>query len=351
MIKGLIVSIFITSHLIFNFSWASEIIRSYHVRNNHPQMESIASLFEVVKKDKEGFEVYVPEEKVRVFLSLDSQAKLLEANIHSNFSENKILDLNKYRKFGDVESDLRNLVVQYKNLVSLEIYGQSKQGRNLYSLKVSLGDKANKPKLLVTAATHGDELITTEVLFTLLNELLQGLPTNSRLTKILTNRDLYFIPVVSPDSFENRERYVQGIDPNRSFPWPENLKNQSVDVIKSLMDYSDRMKFAGTIDLHAYGKLVMFPWGYTKKSPEAGDEIGFKDLVQTMARDNGYEAGQISKTIYVAKGSSADYFYWKNGAKAIAVEIGTQKIPNYSRIPVIANEAREMLWSFFEFFN
>lgn len=347
MIKGLIVSFF----LISNFSWATEIIRSYRIQQNSPKLESIASQFEIVKKDKDGFEVYVPEEKVSVFRALDPKAKLLESNIHSLLTQNKILELNKYKKFVDVESTLKNLAAQYNNIVSLESYGQSKLGRNLYSLKVSLGDKENKPKLLVTAATHGDELITTEVLFTLLLELLEGLPTNSRFSKILANCDLYFIPVVSPDSFENRERYVQGIDPNRSFPWPENLKNKSVDVIKALMDYTDRMKFTGTLDLHAYGKLVMFPWSYTKNAPEAGDDIGFKDLVQTMARDNGYESGQISKTIYVAKGSSADYFYWKNGAKAIAVEIGSQKIPDYSRIPMIANEAREMLWSFFEFFN
>jgi hypothetical protein len=70
-----------------------------------------------------------------------------------------------------------------------------------------------------------------------------------------------------------------------------------------------------------------------------------------MAKDNQYKAGQISTTIYVAEGSSADYFYWKSGTKAVAVEIGKEKIPHWNKIPAITNEAREMIWTFLEYFN
>ena len=34
----------------------------------------------------------------------------------------------------------------------------------------------------------------------------------------------------------------------------------------------------------------------------------------------------------IAKGSSADYFYWKSKTKSFAAELGNQKIPDYSRI-------------------
>jgi len=111
------------------------------------------------------------------------------------------------------------------------------------------------------------------------------------------------------------------------------------------------MKFAGSLDLHAYGRLVMYPWGYTEKSPEADDKVLFQDLVTSMARENQYKVGQISTTIYVAKGSSADYFYWKSKTKAFAAELGIQKIPEFSKIPSIVGEAREMVWTFLESFN
>ena len=338
----------LTVALLFSFSvFSAEKIRSYQVSVNPLKMNKIAAQFEVVKKLPIGFEVYVQEEKLADFLKLAPKAKLLELSIH-NYDDVK--GLNQYRKYADVEADLKALALTYKNVATLETYGVSKQGRNLYSLKLSTGGD-NKPKLMVTAATHGDELITTEVLFALTNELLAGYETNARLSKILYSRDIYIIPVVSPDSFEKRERYVQGKDPNRAYPWPEKIENPTVDVIQAMMNFANKMKFTGSLDLHAYGRMVMYPWGYTRKAPNARDEAGFKDIVQAMARDNQYKAGQISTTIYVAAGSSADYFYWKTGTKAIAAELGREKVPSYTKIPAIVNESREMVWSFLEYFN
>lgn len=340
---------------ISSFAFAKEEISSFSVYTdstlNPIKMNLIAEKYEVVKKLSPGFEVYVPKEKIAEFLAIVPNAKLLDRDIHEQYLQEKVANLNQYRKFNNVEADLLAIVAKYPQMTSLEVYGVTKGKRNLYSLKIKANKNINAPKLMVTAATHGDELVTTEVLFSLTNELLEKYGKDSRITKILDGRDLYIIPVVSPDSFEQRERYVGGVDPNRSYPWPENINNKSVDCIEAMINYSNKMKFNGSLDLHAYGKLVMYPWGYTKKSPDARDEIGFKDIVQAMARENNYENGQISTTIYVAKGSSADYFYWKSGTKALAAELGTQKIPDYSKIPKITNEAREMFWTFLEYFN
>lgn len=333
--------------LISNVAFSAEKIRSYQVSVNPLQMNKIAKEFEVVKKLKTGFEVYVLEEDVERFLKLAPKATLLEKNIHIEVTDKAI---ENYRNFSNVEQDLKTMAKNFPSITTLETYGVTKQGRNLYVLKISTGGE-NKPKLMLTAATHGDELITTEVLFSLTNELLSGYGKDARVTKILDSRDLYIIPVVSPDSFEARERYVQRKDPNRSYPWPENEKNPTVDVIEAMMNYTNKMKFTGSIDLHAYGKLVMYPWAFTRKAPTESDVLGFKDLVRTMAKDNQYDVGQISTTIYVAEGSSCDYFYWKSGTRAIAVEIGREKIPHASKIPAIVKESREMVWSFLEYFN
>ncbi len=41
-----------------------------------------------------------------------------------------------------------------------------------------------------------------------------------------------------------------------------------------------------------------------------------------MASTNGYAYGAIASTIYIAKGSSADYHYWKTKSLSLAVEMG-----------------------------
>jgi hypothetical protein len=333
---------------------ATEKIRSYKVITNPMRMNQIADQFEVVKKLATGYEVYVKEEDVEKFLAIIPQAKLLSQNIQAEFTDDKekTLNLAKYRKFADVERDLTSIASTYKDIVSLESYGTTKEGRKLYALKISSSKIAGpKSQVMLTAATHGDELVTVEVLFSLINELLAGYGKDSRLTKLIDGRDIYFIPVVSPDSFEARERYVQGLDPNRSFPWPENTINKSVDCIQALMDFSNNHKLAGSLDFHAYGKLVMFQWGYTEKAPDSKDEVLFSDLVRSMVRENDYTAGQISTTIYIAKGSSADYFYWSKKTQAIAVELSNQKVPPYNSVAKVVNEAREMTWTFLGHFN
>ncbi len=351
-------SLLIILSLLFSVGLsAAEKIRSYKVNANPMRMNQIADRFEIVKKLDRGFEVYVKEEDVGSFLAIAPRAKLLALDIHSKTISNKSLferlNLSKYRKFADVERDLSTIANTYKEIASVETYGVTQEGRNLYALKISSAKTSTtpKPQVMVTAATHGDELITVEVLFSLINELLAGYGKDSRLTQMIDGRDIYFIPVVSPDSFEARERYVQGQDPNRSFPWPEKKNNKTVDCIQAIMNYHSAHNFVGTLDLHAYGRLVMYPWGYTAKSPDAKDEVVFNDLANSMARDNQYTAGQISKVIYVAKGSSADYYYWKKKSQSFGVELSDDKVPAYDSIPKVVDEAREMTWRFLEHFN
>jgi predicted deacylase len=312
-------------------------------------MLKIADSFEVVKRLPNGFEVYVKETETGKFLDLVSDAVLLEQNIHADFADKATQN---YKKFSDVERDLNSFANSYKEITSLLTYGKSQDGKNLYALKVDTKvNQGKKTELMITAATHGDELITVEVLIALMNELFSQYGKDSRITKMLDNHVIYFIPVVSPDSFESRSRYVEGTDPNRAYPWPEKPNKGPVTVINSLIDFTNQHQLIGSLDMHAYGRLVMYPWGYTTLAPASADSVVMNDLVLDMAKENNYTAGQISTTIYVAKGSSADYYYWNKKTRAIAVEIGNEKVPNYSKIPSMVNESREMIFRFIESFN
>ncbi len=343
--KLILCSLLFVSYSLF----ASDSIRSYQVNTTSIKMLEIANKFEVVKKLNLGFEVYVKETSVNEFLKIVPNAKLLERNIHAIFEEKSSQN---YKKFNDVERDLLGLETNYKEITKLITYGQSANGKKLYALKLdTLVNQGKKPEIMITSATHGDELITVEVLISLMNELLSQYGKDNRITKMLDGRVIYFIPVVSPDSFEMRSRYVEGEDPNRAYPWPEKPKNGNVGVINSLIEFTNNHQFIGSLDIHAYGKLIMYPWGYTTTAPNGTDASIMQNLVQDMAHDNQYAAGQISTTIYIAKGSSADYYYWKKKTRAIAVEIGNEKVPKYSKIPNVVNESREMIFKFIESFN
>lgn len=329
------------------FAHNNSTLRTYHlIRPETKTIDAVADEFEVVKKLADGFEIYVPESKAKRFLELAPTAELIP------ISHLKSFETAGYRNITQVEQELKKLVLQYPTLAKLETYGTTASGHTLYALKVSdnVHIDEDEPELMITAATHGDEIITVEVEMELIILLLQNYEKDPRLTKMIKEKELYFIPVVNPQGYSQRDRYANNTDPNRDYPYPGDENKKSVDCIDSLLKWFHSRNIKGSIDLHAYGKLIMFPWAYTKTSPPKDDETNFQYLTNSMAEINKYEAGQISKIIYVAKGSSADYYYWKNRTFALGIELSTSKAPPFVAVPKVIEESKEMIWRFIEHF-
>ena len=323
-------------------------LRTYQLINPATKtIDAVAEEFEVVKKLSNGYEIYVPEIKVVRFLNLAPKAQFISApDIKKSF------DSAGYRDFNQVQDELKALELKYPTIAKLEIYGTTTSGHNLYVLKVSdnVQQDEDEPELLITSATHGDEIITVEVEMEIINLLLQNYEKDPRLTKMINEKELFFIPVVNPQGYSQRDRYANNTDPNRDYPYPGHENKKSVDCIEAIRKWFHSRDIKGSIDLHAYGKLIMFPWAYTKKAPLKEDENIFQYLTNSMAEFNKYEAGQISKIIYVAKGSSADYYYWKNKTLALGVELSTSKAPPFRSVPKVIEESKEMIWRFIEHF-
>jgi carboxypeptidase T len=328
------------------------------------QMDQIADQFEVVRKTETGFEVLVPQNKTSQFLNLAPLAKLISldqsASARAAFAESRFRRDSKYgyHSLSEVSEILKATAGKHSEITELVTYGKSKQGNPLLALRVSrhLKDSKTVPRILLTAATHGDEIITTEVLLSLMDQFLEGAETstgaaaNPRFAKILNELEIVFIPVVNPDGFSEQERYDNNVDPNRSYPYPDAPLAVSTASISAELKLVEKYPLAGSIDFHAYSGLVMFPWGYTRQPLEASSKQKFETLTSKMAATNDYGHGQISTILYVAKGSSVDYFFWKNKTLALGIELGDSKAPYPSEIPRYIEDQKESTWIFLESF-
>lgn len=334
-----------------------EILSSYQFKSvNTQQLDAVAAQFEIIDRDGDTFDVLVPVEQKQVFLHLVPAAKLIEADIHaSRLAQEKSNPdyFAGYHTYDQVKGLIEQIAESRPDIARLETYGTSQGGRPLVALKVSdnVQIDEDEPELLLTSATHGDEIITVEVLLSLLQEMIAGYGTNERLTNMINKSEIYFVMAVNPDGYASRSRYANGVDPNRDYPWPETPNRTSNSCITAIMDFFHAHNFAGSIDFHASGKLIMYPWAWTSQAPEAADLQKFSTLGQKMGQANRYEVGQISRIIYVAKGSSADYYYWKTGSLSYGIELATSKAPPSSSIPSVVNEARDMTWKFIENFT
>ncbi len=255
------------------------------------------------------------------------------------------------RTFLSVEAELKNLALTYPAIVSLEVYGKTLEGRPLYALKISDNPQIdeNEVELMITSGTHGDERISVEVEMELINLLVKQYKKNPHLTKMINEKELFFIPMVSPDGYAKGSRTVQGKDPNRDYPSPKNTKKISVDCINALIKWFDVRSIQGSIDFHAGTQMIMYPWAYTRDVVPADDQLKFEELADLLSEENGFQTGQISDILYPAVGSSADYYYWKKKTLAFGIEINNDKNPPLSKIPEVVHDATEMLWKFIEY--
>ncbi len=352
---GLIAMIFLPT-LSNGVESFDQVLSAYKiVRPAEQVMNEIARRFEVVRKLNDGYEVVVPAIRKSELLQLDPNAQLLEADISlPPLPTNPFKSTNgpDYRTLADVQSEMARFAADHPKIAQLVAYGRSQQGRELVALKLSdnVTVDENEPEIMLTAATHGDEVITTEILMNLLGRLIENYGKDSRLTALVDGREIYFIPVVNPDGFYTRSRYDNNVDPNRSYPHPGDPNAKSTASIRGLLDFFHTRDFVGSIDFHAYGEMVMFPWAYTYNAIAPEYFTPYNSLAGQMAELNGYAFGPISKVIYVAVGSSADYYFWKNKTKAFAVEVGMAKQPIPSKIPAYTEAQAEPTWRFLESF-
>lgn len=322
--------------------------------SNQKQMDSVADQYEIIARDGSRYEVYVPLEKAKTFEALVPRAELLKVDADAEWKKELFQNpafVTGYHDFAAVQEFMSQVCKDYPKLATQGTYGKTKKGYPLTYLRLGASSTKNKPKIFLDAATHGDELISVEVLIQLVDELLKGYGQDPRLTRMLDETEIVVSLVVNPDGFTNQSRYEGGVDPNRSYPWPDDPDQKPTLSIQALMDLFAKEMFAGSISFHAYGRLLMYPWAYTYDPIEdAGDQLFFESLTEKLAAENGYTYGPIASTIYIAKGSSVDYYYWKFKTRALAVELSGNKVPRPEKIPDSVNEAREMVWQFVESF-
>ena len=192
-------------------------------------------------------------------------------------------------------------------------------------------------------------------------------PTQTDIASILSERELYFIPVINPDGY----LYNQTIEPNGGGMWRKNRRlhndgeigvdlnrnfgyNWGYDSIGSsahtssnvyrgesafsepetqaIRDFVKTKNFHVAMNYHSYGNLMIFAWGYTQEACE--DSAYHTDLGIHMTEFNWYEVGQGSRVLYFTNGDINDWMYGdtvsKNKIFSYVPEVGD---PDYGFWP------------------
>ncbi len=256
-----------------------------------------------------------------------------------------------YKNADQVSEFVNGLVAARPDLASREQVGLSLEGRELYAIRLSAGpDPAIgfKPTILLNSVQHAREWISVMTTMYLADQLLAGYGTEPRATALLDRYQVLIVPIVNADGYQytwtndrfwrkNRRHNADntiGVDNNRnwSFAWGSNngsSGNGFSETFRGAAPFSEPetaamrdFTFANPgivmhLDVHSYGPLLLYPWGYT---PNTAPALGaFQRLTLGMRQailDSGgvaYKAGQCYQTLYPVSGASIDWYYGDRG--------------------------------------
>lgn len=262
---------------------------------------------------------------------------------------------NTYLDYSQITELIKSWAQAGPEILQVGNYGQVGGYDNHYlRLSAAVSDSSlNLPKVMIDACIHGDEWIATALLLAVIHRLVEQYAVDNTITTLIQTRDIYFVPVTSPASYDQRNREEEGQDPNRSFPGPGALNNQPTSSVANLMAFFVDKGFNATLNFHASGRMVLLPWAYTEALFEEGnDGAKHRTLANKMANAATYRWGSVPDMVgYTAEGSSIDWFYVEGQKRGfntctMGVEAGTSKMPAESQISTEANRDYTMIVDF-----
>ncbi|CAH3025693.1 unnamed protein product, partial [Porites evermanni] len=242
---------------------------------------------------------------------------------------------------------LRETADKYKRRVRLFSVGTSYEGRHLFAVEIKANQDIAKPLVFINCGIHAREWVSPATCMCVIEQLVSRYPVDDSVREVLDKVDFVILPVLNVDGYvytwekdrmwrKNRSRQhgskCVGVDLNRNwgFHWggggassdpcseafhgEEPLSEKEVQSVARFLE-SQKKRLVGYLDIHSYGQMLLFPWGFTKEQTK--DHIEMERVAIAMANaiksrggyNTSYIFGQASHILYTESGTTKDYIY------------------------------------------
>lgn len=288
--------------------------------------------------------------------------------------------------FAEVGALLDQFRSQYPHLVSAkQSIGTSVEGRPILAVKISdHPDVAEpEPRVLFDALHHAREPASMQALVWFMHHLLTSYGSDARITSLVDERELWFVPVVNPDGYvfnevthpaggglwrKNRRPGpggTIGVDLNRNYAyaWGQDDLGSSPDPASEVfrgasptsepetiaMDaFVAAQQFEVVWSVHAHGELLMFPFAASNDTPLA--DVGvYREHGACFAAHTDDRIGAVSNLLGLGNGSALDHHHVAHGAMSWTPEVGTGFWPTPSELFATAVEQSAVMLRAAEF--
>jgi carboxypeptidase T len=276
-----------------------------------------------------------------------------------------------FHTYLEMAAEVQAVAAAHPSIVRRFSIGRSHLGRELWAVKVSdaVATDEAEPEVLFDGLHHGDEHMSQEMTLAILHWLTDGYGSDARITKLVDSREIWIVFGLNPDGAtydiggrtyhwwrKNRQptpgSTAIGTDLNRNYDYrwgccggssssPTSGRYRgpsafSAPETRAFRDFVDsrvvggRQQIRTAISFHTTGRLVMWPYGYTKTDlpgdMTATDQRTFVAMGRAMAKSNGYTPQQASD-LYISSGTSRDWLYGRHKVFAFTFELSPNSTP------------------------
>ncbi|XP_059613885.1 carboxypeptidase B-like [Phlebotomus argentipes] len=279
-------------------------------------------------------ETVIAEER-RVNMERRAIAMMKKAN-----SPRATADFSYYWQTEEINQYLRELADEFPNLVTLEVAGQSYEGRDIYVVRISNSNfDGTKPKVFIDATIHAREWIAPMAVLYLIHEIVQHSADHPEFYEC----DWIIIPVANPDGYQyshdsdrmwRKTRRINdgstciGVDGNRNYRYrwgygtgistnpcseifigPAPFSEPETEIVSNELGRDSGVRLY--LSFHSFGDWLLFPWGYDRIYHANHDQILALGNIAADAIYNAhgrrYTVGNSAILLYPAAGASDDY--------------------------------------------
>lgn len=249
----------------------------------------------------------------------------------------------EYHDYSEITTDLSAWHAAYPAITELISIGQSVQGRELWALKITDNPAVEEAEAEVVwiGGHHGDETIGVEVCYYVAKYLLENYGTNTQVTWLVQNREIWVIPMLNPDGYTAGSRYnATGTDLNRNYLCPNGSNAGtafSAPETQAVRDLCLEMNPSTSLQFHAGAVYVNYLWDYTY------DPTPDEPMIITLSNGYGSRSGYPvinGADWYIVEGSCQDWCYQARGEISTTIEVSNSKNPAASSIDGIVNQNR-----------
>lgn len=285
---------------------------------------------------------------------------------------------NRYPTYSTYLTMMKSFANNYPNICRLDTIGYTVNNRLLLCLIISNNPNVNqdKPNFFYSSSIHGNELTGAMLLLHLVDYILKN-QTNSEVSQVLNNIQLYVCPLANPDGtysggnndVSQATRYnANYVDINRNFPdfvqgtHPDGEQTQI--ETQAFINYATNNKFNMSCNLHTGSEVFNYPFDcYTSSTKTHADKSWFNNLgnafvdsISSSAPSSYFTSVNNSGVVdggdwYVVYGGRQDYHTYFLHCREVTVEVSDDFMPQSSNLPNYWTYLKSSLFTFLSWCN